>query len=101
MNLGRLFKDFHLEKVKLNLKAVEFESSFQEADKGAAWDRYVKMLTRIVTQPLPQPVLRCKRAVLETLGLPPPAATADGADAAGDCAGLLVEVNSLGDLLGV
>ena len=53
MNLGRLFKDFHLEKVKLNLKAVQFEISFQEADRDAAWDLYVEMLTRIVTQPLP------------------------------------------------
>ena len=53
MDLGKLFKDFHLEKVKLNLKAVEFEISFQEADRDAAWDLYVEMLTRIVTQPLP------------------------------------------------
>ena len=60
MNLGKLFKDFRLEKVKLNLKAVEFEVSFQETDKDAAWDLYVEMLTRIVTQPLP-PESRCRR----------------------------------------
>ena len=53
MNLGKLFRDFHLEKVKLNLKAVQLEVSFQEVDKDAAWDLYVEMLTRIVTQPLP------------------------------------------------
>lgn len=53
MDLGNLFKNFHLEKVRLNLKAVQFEVSFQEADKDAAWDLYVEMLTRIVTQPLP------------------------------------------------
>ena len=53
MNLITLFKKFRLEKVKLNLKAVEVEISFQEADKDAAWDLYVEMLTRIVTQPLP------------------------------------------------
>ena len=53
MHLGKLFKDFHLEKVKLNLKAVQFEVSFQETDRDAAWDLYVEMLTRIVTQPLP------------------------------------------------
>ena len=53
MHLGNLFKNFHLEKVRLNLKAVQLEMSFQEADKDAAWDLYVEMLTRIVTQPLP------------------------------------------------
>ena len=36
MDLGKLFKDFHLEKVKLNLKAVQLEVSFQETDKDAA-----------------------------------------------------------------
>ena len=53
MHLGRLFKDFHLEKIRLNLKAVQLEVSFQEADKNAAWDLNVEMLTRVVTQPLP------------------------------------------------
>ena len=53
MNLKNLFRDFHLEKVKLNFRAVELEISFQEADNNAAWDLYVEMLTRIVTQPLP------------------------------------------------
>ena len=53
MDLGNLFKKFHLEKVRLNLHAVQLEVSFQEADKDAAWELYVEMLTRIVTQPLP------------------------------------------------
>ncbi len=53
MNLGNLFSRFQLEKVRLNLKAVQLEVSFQEADKDAAWELYVEMLTRIVTQPLP------------------------------------------------
>ena len=53
MNLGNLFKNFHLEKVRLNLSAVQLEASFQEADRDAAWELYVEMLTRIVTQPLP------------------------------------------------
>ena len=64
MNLGKLFKDFHLEKVRLNLKAIQFEVSFQEADKDAAWDLYVEMLTRIVTQPLP-PEAGDEQAALE------------------------------------
>ena len=66
MNLGKLFKDFHLEKVKLNFKAVQFEVSFQEADKDAAWDLYVEMLTRIVTQPLP-PEVGDEQAALESV----------------------------------
>ena len=53
MNLGNLFREFHLEKVRLNLHAVQLEVSFQEADKDAAWELYVEMLTRIITQPLP------------------------------------------------
>ena len=53
MKLGNLFKTFHLENVRLNLSAVQLEVSFQDADKDAAWDLYVEMLTRIVTQPLP------------------------------------------------
>ncbi len=46
MNLSNLFKESNPEKVKLNLKAVEFEISFLEADRGATWDLYVEMLTR-------------------------------------------------------
>ena len=53
MNLATLFKNFHLEKVKLNLRVAEAEFSFQETDRDAAWELYVEMLTRIVTQPLP------------------------------------------------
>ena len=53
MHLGDLFKNFQLESVRFNLKAVQLEVSFQQADKDAAWDLYVEMLTRIVTQPLP------------------------------------------------
>ncbi len=56
MKLDRLFKDFNLQKVKLNLKVVQFEVSFQQADKDAAWDLYVEMLTRVVTQALPRDV---------------------------------------------
>ena len=73
MNLGKLFKDFHLDKVKLNLKAVQFEVSFREADKDAAWDLYVEMLTRIVTQTLPlRPVMSRPpwRACIHSLRLP-------------------------------
>lgn len=53
MRLGNLFKSFHLEKVKLNLSVIEAEILFKETDKDAAWELYIEMLTRIVTQPLP------------------------------------------------
>lgn len=53
MDLGSLFRQFQLEKVRLDLKVLQAEVSFQEADKDAAWELYVEMLTRIVTQPLP------------------------------------------------
>lgn len=53
MKLGDLFKRFNLEKVKLNLSVIEMEVSFEPADQDAAWELYVEMLTRIVTQPLP------------------------------------------------
>ena len=53
MNLKTLFKNFRLEKVKINLKVLEVEINFTAADKNAAWELYVEMLTRVVTQPLP------------------------------------------------
>ena len=54
MNLPGLLRNFHLEKVRLNLKMVQAELSFKDADKDAAWDLYVELLTRTATQPLPQ-----------------------------------------------
>ena len=53
MRLDQWFRRFHLEKVKLNLALVKVDISFEPADKDAAWELYVEMLTRIVTQPLP------------------------------------------------
>ena len=53
MRLDQWFSRFHLEKVKLNLAIVRTDITFEAADKDAAWELYVEMLTRIVTQPLP------------------------------------------------
>ena len=53
MKLRTLFKNFHLEKIKFGPKAAAVEISFEPADKDAAWELYIEMLTRIVTQPLP------------------------------------------------
>ena len=53
MNLGTLFKDFHLERIRLTPSGGMVEVSFKPADEDAAWELYIEMLTRIVTQPLP------------------------------------------------
>lgn len=53
MKLRTLLKDFHLEKIKLGPKGAAVEIAFEPADKDAAWELYIEMLTRIVTQPLP------------------------------------------------
>ena len=44
---------FGLEKVRLNLPVVGLEIDLTQDDQDAAWELYVEMLTRIVTQPLP------------------------------------------------
>lgn len=41
-----------LDSLKLNPKFLEMEWKPQDADRNAAWDLYVELLTRITTQPL-------------------------------------------------
>lgn len=53
VNAQRLFRKYHLEKVSFNLKVVSGDLRLSDADASAAWELYVEMLTRIVTQPLP------------------------------------------------
>lgn len=53
MRLDQWFGRFRLEKVRLNVALLKADFSFAAADKDAAWELYVEMLTRIVTQPLP------------------------------------------------
>lgn len=52
-SLKAWFSRFHLEKVKIGPGWANAELSLQTADQDAAWELYVEMLTRIVTQPLP------------------------------------------------
>ena len=52
MDLGAWFRKFHLDKVSLNAHIVGVEMSFEDTDKDAAWELYIEMLTRTVTQPL-------------------------------------------------
>ena len=53
MNLSGWFRKFRLENIRLKTPIANVEISFQETDKDAAWELYVELLTRIVTQPLP------------------------------------------------
>ena len=56
MDLKGWFSKFHLENIRIGPKWAKAEISFQNADQDAAWELYVEMLTRIVTQPLPSEV---------------------------------------------
>ena len=42
-----------MEKVRLGPAWANVEISFDQSDKDAAWELYVEMLLRVVTQPLP------------------------------------------------
>lgn len=53
MNLKKWFGDFQLDKVKIGPSWASMEITFEESDRDAAWELYVEMLTRIVTQPMP------------------------------------------------
>ena len=43
-----------MDTVRVNVGVATANISFGDADRDAAWELYVEMLTRIVTQPLPQ-----------------------------------------------
>ena len=55
MHLPTLFSNFHLGKISLNVMGVglALDVDFSAEDQDAAWELYIEMLTRIVTQPLP------------------------------------------------
>ncbi len=53
VNIGELFKDYNLEKIRINMPFLQAEISFETDDQDGAWELYIEMLTRIVTQPLP------------------------------------------------
>ena len=56
MNIGSFFRSFNLDKVRINAQFIDLELSFESVDQDAAWELYIEMLTRIVTQPLPSEV---------------------------------------------
>ena len=51
--LGELFNRFGLTSIQLGPRWASIEFEFEDADRDAAWELYIEMLTRIVTQPLP------------------------------------------------
>ena len=53
MKLIELFRRFELDGVKIKPLIAEAEISLNTSDHEAAWELYVEMLTRIVTQSLP------------------------------------------------
>ena len=53
MKLTELLAKFQLDKVRLGPGWANADISFVTPDKDAAWELYVEMLTRIVTQLLP------------------------------------------------
>ena len=54
MSIQEILSKYDLEKARLSVGFVNAEVSFGEADRNAAWDLYVEMLTRIVAHPLPR-----------------------------------------------
>ena len=53
IKITELFAKFRLEKVKLGPSWANAEISIDTSDSDAAWELYVEMLTRVVTQTLP------------------------------------------------
>ena len=53
IKITELFAKFRLEKVKLGPSWANVEISIDSSDSDAAWELYVEMLTRVVTQTLP------------------------------------------------
>lgn len=53
MKIQKLFENWDMTGLKLNLGFMETEWVPQVKDSEAAWEMYVELLTRIATQPLP------------------------------------------------
>ena len=53
MKLRKWLENVDLTKLKINIGILETEWEPREPDREAAWELYVELLTRVVTQPLP------------------------------------------------
>lgn len=51
--LEQWLKDSGLDKIKIGPRWLSLDLMLQDSDREAAWELYIEMLTRIVTQPLP------------------------------------------------
>ena len=52
MKLKDLFENWNIKGLKVKILILDLEWSPEDADKDAAWDMYIELLTRITTQPL-------------------------------------------------
>jgi hypothetical protein len=52
MTLLQWLKNWRLDSLKINAHFLEADLNFQDADRDAAWEMYIELLTRITTQPL-------------------------------------------------
>lgn len=52
MKFKKWFENWDITGLKIKTPILEMDWSPQEADKDAAWDMYIELLTRIATQPL-------------------------------------------------
>lgn len=53
MKLSKWFENWDITGLKIKTPILEMDWAPQEADKDAAWDMYIELLTRITTQALP------------------------------------------------
>jgi hypothetical protein len=54
MKWKKWLENWDMTSLKIKTPFLDMEFKPQEADKAAAWDLYVELLTRITTQPLPK-----------------------------------------------
>ena len=52
-DLAGLFNHYKLSKIKIGPRWANVELKFEAFNKYAAWELYVEMLTRVITQPMP------------------------------------------------
>lgn len=52
MQFTKLFEQWDIKSIKLKAPFMEMEWQAKDEDRDAAWELYVEMLTRVITQPL-------------------------------------------------
>lgn len=52
MKWNKWLENWDMTGLKINISFLEMEWAPQEADREAAWDLYIELLTRVTTQPL-------------------------------------------------